>query len=57
MAINPNFPLNPPNRVWEPTGNYTPDGKPMFASREWHKGEQAEYIATVLVPMERQRQR
>lgn len=32
-----------PNRKWEPTGKFTPDGKPMWASREWGKNEKADY--------------
>jgi len=37
-----------PERCWYATGNYTHDGKPMFASREWYPGERAEYCRTVL---------
>lgn len=37
-----------PNRVWFQTGNFTDDGKPMWASRQWEPGERAEYCRTVL---------
>lgn len=35
----------PPLRVWFPTGNTTPDGKRMFASRDWKPGEKPDYIS------------
>ncbi len=40
--------LGAPERKWEPTGNYTHEGKPLFASREWKPGEKAEYVRTIL---------
>lgn len=39
---------NSPSRVWEATGNYTEDGAPMYASREWRTGERAAYCREVL---------
>jgi hypothetical protein len=37
-----------PERVWETTGRFSPEGKPLWASRAWTKGERAKYCLTVL---------
>jgi hypothetical protein len=37
-----------PSRKAVATGNYTPDGKAMYSTVEWGKGERAEYCRTVL---------
>lgn len=37
-----------PSRVWEATGNFTPDGVPMYASREWQPTERPAYCREVL---------
>ena len=39
-----------PNRCWEPAGNTltgAPYGQPLFASREWRKGEKLEYLMRI----------
>lgn len=40
-----------PNRYWYATGNFTQDGKPMFASKEWEPGEKLAYERSVLSNM------
>ena len=37
-----------PERVWERTGNYLPDGTPTWSSRDWAKGERTEYVRNVI---------
>ena len=36
-----------PNRFHERTGNFTPDGKPLWKSREWTRGEKEAYLASI----------
>jgi hypothetical protein len=36
-----------PNRAYTRTGNFTEDGKPLWTSREWQRGEKEQYLASI----------